>query len=197
MKRTMSIICAIAFFSLTISAQQNGNSPQKVSKDGEHRDMKKMVEMRAYQIANSLTLDDATTAKFTELYKSYIEELHAIRTKYNGNKGEIKPEHRGFSPKSMRTQPRSDKEVEERLLNSFKRDKEIAELKEKYYKKFRVFLNPKQIQKVYKTKVFKGKKNIKGKGFHKRGKKNQQAFNKGRMQRMKQHRQGMRTQIKS
>ena len=43
----------------------------------------------------------------------------------------------------------TDQEVEERILNQMKEQKEMLNVKENYYAKFRKVLSPKQIQKVY------------------------------------------------
>jgi hypothetical protein len=43
----------------------------------------------------------------------------------------------------------TDQDIEERILNQMKEQKEMLSVKESYYAKFRKVLSPKQIQKVY------------------------------------------------
>ena len=43
----------------------------------------------------------------------------------------------------------TDQNIEERILNQMKEQKEMLSVKESYYAKFRKVLSPKQIQKVY------------------------------------------------
>ena len=175
MKKFFLMALATAMLNLNASAQQNNDKGNKSQR--QRPDMSQMAEMRANQIANQLSLDDATTAKFTEIYKQYVKDMQAVGTKYRPKK-EVKNEGQDQANSAQR-QPRqrkalTDKEVEERMLNGMKEKKERIEVQENYYKKFRTILNPKQIQKVYAMSGNQGRKGLKGMGP--KGKKGQNGF---------------------
>ena len=56
---------ATAMISMTAFAQQGDNNQNRGRRQGQRPDMSKMTEMRANQIANQLSLDDATTGYLT------------------------------------------------------------------------------------------------------------------------------------
>ena len=43
----------------------------------------------------------------------------------------------------------TDADIEKRILDGFTRSKKILEIRERYYKEFRSFLTPRQIEKIY------------------------------------------------
>lgn len=95
-----------------------------------------IVECQCKDIVSELKLDDAKAKSFTETYKSYHDELKAARDKYG---------KRNTKKRSELT----DDEIEQEILNRFAMSKQIVTVREKYYKKFRKTLTPRQIQKVY------------------------------------------------
>lgn len=137
MKRTFlfSMMMAIA---MTFSFNANAQGEKKDGKRNFNREQ--VVQMRAQKIANKLELDDATTAKFIETYKAYLKETHEVFQKYGkammGKKGEEKAR-------------KSDAEVEQEIKNQFTMSRALVDVREKYYNKFRAFLNPRQIKVVY------------------------------------------------
>ena len=57
-------------------------SAQNNQKHGRKRiTMEQMVDMQARKIVNDLGLDDATAAKFTDVYKKYMNEINDLRKK--------------------------------------------------------------------------------------------------------------------
>lgn len=83
--------------------------------------------------AESCRLNDEEVAKFKEIYKDYYEELQTIREKY----------------RMERRRDLSDEEVESQMKGKLECSKKIAELKEKYYDKFKTVLTPRQIARLY------------------------------------------------
>jgi len=89
------------------------------------------------RIVKELKLDDATATKFNEVYKAYKEEekaLHPQRTQ-------------GEKPKNP--EELSDAEIEQMILSNFDMQQKQLDLKRSYYPKWREFLTPGQIQKLY------------------------------------------------
>lgn len=128
----MGVIMACSF---SASAQEKKNDQQR------RFNPEQMVQHRAQSIAEKLELDDATTAKFIETYKAYLKETHEVYAKYGPKRGDMR--------KGEGKQRKTDAEVEQEITNQFAMSRALVDVREKYYKKFRAFLNPRQIQKVY------------------------------------------------
>lgn len=140
-----------ALMSQSIHAQQNTEGGQKqdrkerFNKETRNRpSAEQMVQMQSARLANELMLDDANAAKFKDIYQSYQKDLQAVRQKYHPKKQE-----QDEKPQMMERKELTDQQVEERILNQMKEQKEMLSVKENYYAKFRKVLSPKQIQKVY------------------------------------------------
>ena len=134
----------------SIYAQQNlqggqrQNRKEQVGKQAKQRpSAEQMIEMQSARLANELMLDDANTAKFKDIYQSYQKDLQAVRQKFHPKKQE-----QSEKPQMKERKELTDQEVEERILNQMKEQKEMLSVKENYYAKFRKVLSPKQIQKV-------------------------------------------------
>lgn len=129
------IIALVATLSFSANAQDKKEQKRKFNAE-------QMVQHRAEMMAQKLQLDDATASKFTTTYKEYLKEMHNIY-KQNAPKNGFKG--RGVGPQVRKT----DAEVEQEIMNQFAMSRSIIDVREKYYKKFRTFLNPQQIQKIY------------------------------------------------
>ena len=134
----------------SIYAQQNPqggqrqNRKEQVGKQAKQRpSAEQMVQMQSTRLANELMLDDANAAKFKDIYQSYQKDLQAVRQKFHPKKQE-----QSEKPQMKERKELTDQEVEERILNQMKEQKEMLNVKENYYAKFRKVLSPKQIQKV-------------------------------------------------
>lgn len=101
-----------------------------------------MQEMQCNQIIKALALDDATAAKFTPVYKKYMEEMRSTRA-MNSRKNKTVADKQ--TPKPVPT----DAEVEQAIKERFAQSRKMLDIREKYYNEFRKFLSPKQIQKMY------------------------------------------------
>ena len=112
----------------------------------QQRDPKK----QAQRIVKALELNNQQAAEFTDTYIKYKEACKAVQEKYPRMKGMPAPDGK-VEKKSKGEQPPlpTDEEVEKSILDGFKRDKALIEVKEKYYWEFAKFLNPQQIQKMF------------------------------------------------
>lgn len=135
----------------SIYAQQNPQGGQRQNKKEQVGRLAKqrlsaeqMVQMQSTRLANELMLDDANAAKFKDIYQSYQKDIQAVRQKFHPKKQE-----QSEKPQTKERKEMTDQEVEERILNQMKEQKEMLNVKENYYAKFRKVLSPKQIQKVY------------------------------------------------
>lgn len=113
-----------------------------------------MQEMQCNQIIKGLALDDATAAKFTPVYKQYMEEMRATRIMGSRRNPANRTAADKQTPKSVPT----DAEVEQAIKSRFAQSRKILDIREKYYNEFRKFLSPKQIQKMYNMEKHNGDK---------------------------------------
>ena len=104
-----------------------------------------MQEMQCSQIIKGLALDDATAAKFTPVYKQYMEEMQATRNMGARRNAANRTAADKQTPKPVPT----DAEVEQAIKARFAQSRKMLDIREKYYNEFRKFLSPKQIQKMY------------------------------------------------
>lgn len=144
MKKIIMIIAAtiiqIAAFAAT-PQQCQCPSPelQKEAEKQAQQRMKKAAERQEHQIkfvVNMLKLDDATAAKFTPIYREYINAKSTLRR--NGMKNR-RPQ------KGKITDAEAAKIVKERLNASRK----ILDIREKYYNKMAKVITPTQLLKIY------------------------------------------------
>lgn len=113
-----------------------------------------MQEMQCNQIIKGLALDDATAAKFTPVFKQYMEEMRATRTMGSRRN----PANRTVADKQTPKPVPTDAEVEQAIKSRFAQSRKILDIREKYYNEFRKFLSPKQIQKMYNMEKHNGDK---------------------------------------
>ena len=112
----------------------------------QQRDSKKQIQ----RIIKALELNNQQADEFTKVYLMYKEESNAVQEKYPRMKGNFDPDSKS-GKRSKEEQPSlpTDEEVEKSILDGFKREKALIDVKEKYYWEFAKFMSPQQIQKIY------------------------------------------------
>ena len=105
--------------------------------------LEQITELQANKIVQELGLDDATAAKFTDVYKKYKKEMESVRKPNFGKRPDVKTGDKGQRPVP------TDAEVEKRIKENFAQSRKMIDIREKYYDEFRKFLAPKQVQKIY------------------------------------------------
>ncbi len=148
----MKKILMIAVAALLFSAQSMAQDPQLTPEQKEQRKALRM-ENRCIQLSVALALDDATAVRFTEVYKRYKADMRAVRKQFKMHRPKKANPETG-TPHI----PLTDEQVEENILNRFAMSRATLDVREKYYKEFRTFLNPKQIDKLYKLEKKQGQK---------------------------------------
>ena len=103
-----------------------------------------VMESRAECMAAKLMLDDKTEAEFVTLYAQYLKELKDCRERYREVAAEPKDEKVRKPRKSL-----TDAEIEARIERRFEEQRQLLDIREKYYKNFKKMLTPKQLQKVF------------------------------------------------
>ena len=137
MKKMIALL-AIAFVSAGIALNAQ---PKKGGPDQPRPTREQMVEFQCMKLVEELALDDATADRFVPVFKAYKNDIFAVKQKYQPAKKEVEP---GAEPAR-----KTDAEIEQMILNRFAQSREIVDVRESYYKKFRAFLSPRQIQKIY------------------------------------------------
>ena len=120
----LAILCTTATFA---QEAQNKQPKQKLTHE-------QIATTQAQQIAYELGMSDATTAKFVTTFVNYRMEIREAR--------------KSTTPKKV-SKDMNDQQVEEVINAQFANSKKVLEIREKYYKEYRKFLNPRQIQRVY------------------------------------------------
>lgn len=142
MKRTLFTIMAV----ITIITSANAQ---------EHNRRQEHLRHQTDGLVNILQLDDKGAAKFTDVYGRYKKEMMAVsregrperkpQTQNQQKKGDVK---KNTQPRRERPQL-TDADIEKRILDNFARSRKILDIRERYYKEFRTFLTPRQIEKIY------------------------------------------------
>lgn len=131
---------------MTLSAQNKENKEKKQRPTAEQ-----MMKMQTNQMVKVLMLDDASAAKFTPLYESYLKELRECRT-MNRKPRTDKSNAQATKADAKRDAPRptmTDAEIAKMLKGQFAQSRKMLDIREKYYKDFSKILSQKQIMKIY------------------------------------------------
>lgn len=137
MKKIIIIIAAtmiqIAAFAAT---PQQAQCPTPDQQQGKKMNIEERHAHQTKFVVDMLKLDDATAAKFTPIYREYINAKSTLRR--NGMKNR-RPQ------KGNITDSEAEKIVKERLNAS----KKILDIREKYYNKMAKVITPTQLLKIY------------------------------------------------
>ncbi|MDR2650980.1 MAG: hypothetical protein LBC68_01520 [Prevotellaceae bacterium] len=131
-KLLILLLSAILCFS---AVAQQKFTKNKDFKNGEKPNKEEIIEKKCKKMADKLMLDDATAAKFTPVYKNYLNELSENRDVKKWNKNDEV----------------NDSEIDKAVQDNFAKSRKMIEVREKYYNEFRKFLTAKQTKTVIKT----------------------------------------------
>ena len=165
--KKLLILAISAVFATTMSAQEAKQECKSKQLSKEER-----VEMDIKRLSAELYLSDKQAENFAKTYREYAKELSALRQKDGCCKQKPEP-GKEPDPKAL-----SDSELDKLNKERFAQQKELIDLKMKYYDKFRKDLNARQVEKVLRLKESFGEKPCcgqgqchgpKGEGFEKQG----------------------------
>lgn len=146
MKKIITAVMALCLIAGVAMAQEQGERPQRPNKD-------QVTKMKVNKLVKNLALDNKTAELFTATYTQYQEDVAKINEKYPPmNFPGIGPDNekgRKGKAKGEAIEMPLDEEVEKSILDGFARERELLNIKEKYYRIFCKFLTPQQIQKMY------------------------------------------------
>ena len=131
---TLVVMMAVSISSFSVMAQNAQDAPaQRRAK--QKPTPEQMMEKK-------LVMDDATAAKFTPLYKEYLQAMKDCRPAVN---------------KDVKKAEMTDAEIEKAIQDRFDARQKALDVQKKYFKKFKEVLNAKQLQKVFQQPCMDGK----------------------------------------
>lgn len=135
MARLLCIVVLALTVALPATAQQpGGQQPQQSGQQQRQRlTREQLAERQARYIAGQMALDDKTTARFVETYTAYQKEVWAL----------------GPSARRQKRTEQTDADVEQAVRNRLERGEKLQQLRLKYFDKYRKFLSPRQVERVY------------------------------------------------
>lgn len=124
---------------------------QSEPKKGKRMTPEKMAEFQAMRLSDQMGLDDATSAKFKEVYKKYMKELGEVHMAFAKDFEKMRKHDAPQDGENVKPEPKAftDAEVDQMMKNRFEIGRKTLDIREKYYKEFRKFLSPKQVQKIF------------------------------------------------
>ena len=143
MKKMITLLAVLGVSAgIALSAQPRKGAPsENGSAERVRPSREQIVDAQCARLVEELALDDATAAKFSPVFKDYKNDLFAVKKKYQPVKQSVEP---GAAPER-----KTDAEIEKMILDKFAEGRELIDVRESYYSKFKAFLNPRQIQKIY------------------------------------------------
>ncbi|MDN0051409.1 hypothetical protein QVN91_00210 [Bacteroides caecigallinarum] len=140
---TLVVMMAVSISSFSVMAQNAQDVPAQ-RRVKQKPTPEQMMDRHVKMMEKKLVMDDATAAKFTPLYKEYLQAMKDCR-----------PAECVKAKKAEMT----DAEIEQAIQNRFDARQKALDVQKKYFKKFKEVLNAKQLQKVFQQPCMDGKMN--------------------------------------
>lgn len=138
---TLVVMMAVSISSFSVMAQNAQDAPaQRRAK--QKPTPEQMMDQHVKMMEKKLVMDDATAAKFTPLYKEYLQAMKDCRPAVN---------------KDVKKAEMTDAEIEKAIQDRFDARQKALDVQKKYFKKFKEVLNAKQLQKVFQQPCMDGK----------------------------------------
>lgn len=133
LKQSMFCLLAVffTFFATTLQASAQVTQKQRLTRE-------QLAEVQAKHIAKELDLSKAQKQQYIETYTRCQKEIWALGP------------HRQRGGKRNSTSKLSDAQIDSLQQARFERSQQVLKIREKYYKEYRRFLSPKQIDKAFK-----------------------------------------------
>ena len=124
--RKMIIIAMTMLMAVNLHAKQPANRQQAMQR----------IEQQVQHYSEAFALNEEQAQRFGTLYKAYNKQMRAIHDQYR---------HERTAQGSSLT----DEQIEQRILDNFAQSRAILDAREQYYKEFRKFLTPSQINRIF------------------------------------------------
>lgn len=126
MKRIFLLVLAAAL-PLLCMAQPRQPRPEDM-------DEEQLVKMQTEDMVRCLNLEDGVKAQFEKVYSDFRREINSVAREM-------------FRP----ARSQSEEDIEKAILGNFDVSQKILDIRRKYYSKFREFMKPSQIQRMYRN----------------------------------------------
>ncbi len=138
---TLVVMMAVSISSFSVMAQNAQDVPAQ-RRVKQKPTPEQMMDRHVKMMEKKLVMDDETAAKFTPLYKEYLQAMKDCRPAVckKENKAEM-----------------TDAEIEKAIQDRFDARQKALDVQKKYFKKFKEVLNAKQLQKVFQQPCMMGK----------------------------------------
>lgn len=140
MKRQVILLVMMTLVgTATVSAQQSAanKAPQMQNMPQQRR-----ATFAKPNMADVLSLDDQTAAKFNETNARYQKEMKELMQKYA-------PAKKAENTDKKEAKTVTDAQIKKNIEDGFAKSRAMLDLREKYYKEFSTFLNARQLQRFY------------------------------------------------
>ncbi len=133
----LALTFAFALGASNVFAQpEPGNENRPEERQRKRPTPEQLMDFHVKQMESKLMLDEKTAAKFSPLYKEYLEAMKECR----------QPIERG---KDIKKGERTDKEIMDELEGRLDRQQKVLDTKKKYFNSFKKILTPRQLEKVF------------------------------------------------
>lgn len=136
-------LCAVGSLSAQPRQKQTETKAEKPRLTEEER-----IQRQANRMSAELMLDDKTSAKFTDVYQQYLKEMNDCRKENRKAMKESCPQGRTKCTQGEKP-ALTDAEIEARIEKRFAQQRQMLDIREKYYKELKKILTPKQLQRIY------------------------------------------------
>lgn len=130
---TLVVIMAVSMGGFGLMAQNTPDAPAH-KRAKQKPTPEQMMDMYVKMMEEKLVMDDATAAKFTPLYREYLQAMRDCRPAVN---------------KEVKKAEMTDAEIEKAIQDRFDARQKALDVQKKYFKKFKEVLNAKQLEKVF------------------------------------------------
>lgn len=142
--KTNRLFLALAFVAVlggssAFAQNTDGENNKPADKQRKRPTPEQMMEFQTKRMEQSLMLDDKTAAKFTPLYKEYLEAMKESRA-LPKNAKDAKEAHK---------KERTDEDIMKALEDRMDRQQKMLDTKKKYFNEFKKILTPRQLEKVF------------------------------------------------
>lgn len=138
---TLVVMMAVSMGSFGLMAQNTPDTPVQ-KRERQRPTPEQMMDRHVNMMEKRLVMDDATAAKFTPLYKEYLQAMKDCR-----------PAECVKAKKAEMT----DAEIEQAIQNRLDARQKMLDVQKKYFKKFNELLNAKQLEMVFQQPCMGGK----------------------------------------
>ncbi|WP_300763362.1 hypothetical protein [uncultured Bacteroides sp.] len=138
---TLVVMMAVSISSFSVMAQNAQDVPAQ-RRVKQKPTPEQMMDRHVKMMEKKLVMDDETAAKFTPLYKEYLQAMKDCRLAecVKAKKAEM-----------------TDAEIEQAIQNRFDARQKMLDVQKKYFKKFNELLNAKQLEMVFQQPCMGGK----------------------------------------